>query len=262
MQQPNYKNSTADQKSFSLEADSLNGKVILITGATGGLGTSLSFECAKAGATLVLASRNQKKLEKLYDALINSGSNTPAIVPLEQDKAGPTEYGQLADLLQSEYGQLDSLVHCSADTGSPSPQMEIAHAEWVRVMNVNLTSARLLSLQCVPLLMNSVLGSMAFLLDHKPGAYWGGYGISKQATQAMMHMLADENDQPADGGDGFPRLAINGFDPGPMRTPLRRRAFPGEQENESPLPEQALGTLNWLISRQDRAVNGKALHNG
>jgi len=77
-----------------------------------------------------------------------------------------------------------------------------------------------------------------------------------------MQMLADENDQVSEDGDGHPTLAINGFDPGPMRTPLRRRAFPGEQETESPLPEHALGPLNWLISRQDRAQTGIALYNG
>ena len=259
---PNYQQASAEQRQFELPANAFAGKNIAITGATGGLGTALSKSLAAAGATVVLVSRKEKKLEKLYDALLANGAPTPAIVPIEQDKANEAAYAELAELIYGEMGGLDALIHTAADLGTPTPMTAIAHAEWMRVMSVNLTSARLLSLAMLPLLKESPLGSMVFLLDNKPGAYWGGYGISKQATQAMMHMLADENDQPADGGDGFPRLAINGFDPGPMRTPLRRRAFPGEQENESPLPEQALGTLNWLLSRQDRAVNGKALHNG
>ena len=258
MQPTNYQSSTPEQQAFSLSPGSLQDQVILITGATGGLGTCLSFECARAGATLVLASKSQKKLEKLYDALLDAGAPKPAIVPLRQDKAGPAEYAQLEDLLAQEFGRLDALVHCSADLGTPTPQISIEHAEWVRVMNVNLTAARLLSLQCMPMLMDSALGSLVFMLDHKTTAYWGSYGVSKQALKSLMHMLADETKNKK-GEDQCPRLAINGYDPGPIRTPMRRRSFPGELETETELPLTRLGPLLSLISREDRAITGSAL---
>lgn len=229
----------------------------MITGATGGLGTSLSKACAAAGATLVLSSRKVRKLEQLYDALVDEGAATPAIMPIEQDKAGPGEYAALADMLEKEFGNIDALVHTCAELGTPTHQMAIEHTEWARIMNVNLTSARLLSLYTQPMLTQSTLGSMVFLLDHKPSAYWGTYGISKQALQSLMHMLADETLNRLD-EEGKPVLAINGYDPGPMRTPLRRRAFPGELQQESPLPQDKLGPLLWLISRSDRAVSGAA----
>lgn len=258
MQLPNYQPSTAEQKSFELEDGSLQDQVVLVTGATGGLGTTLCQACAKAGATVVMAGRNEKKLEKLYDVLVNTGAHTPAIVPLQQDKAGPNEYGQLADMLQTEFGRLDALVHCSAELGTPTPQPGIEHAEWTRIMNVNLTAARLITLYCMPMLMNSSLGSLVFTLDHKSTAYWGTYGISKQALQTLMHMLADETDNKV-GEDSHPLLAINGYDPGPMRTQLRRRAFPGELEVESELPQTKLGPLLSLIARTDRHITGVAL---
>lgn len=258
MQLPNYQNSSPSQQSFTVSAEHLSGKVILVTGATGGMGTALSKACAQAGATLVLASRKEKKLEQLYDVLVDANAPQPAIIPLQQDKAGPAEYEQIADFLQSEFGRLDALVHCSADLGTPTPQMNIEHAEWARVMNVNLTSARLLSVYCMPLLMKSALGSMVFLLDHKSTAYWGSYGVSKQALQGLMHMLADETENTR-GDDTHPVLAINGYDPGPVRTQLRRRAFPGELESETDLPHSRLGPLLALISRTDRDVTGKAL---
>jgi len=256
---PNYTQATEIQRQFTLQKDDLRGKTIAITGATGGLGTELSKSLANAGASVVLISRNEKKLEKLYDVLIADGAATPAIVPIEQGKANEAAYQELAALIYAEFGGLDALVHTAADLGTPTPMTGISHQEWMRVMSVNLTSARLLSLAVLPLLKVSPLASMVFLLDHKPSAYWGGYGVSKQAIQSMMHMLAHENDQIVDDSDGFPQLAINGLNPGPMRTQLRRRAFPGEQEDESPLPELALGTLNWLITRQDRALTNKAL---
>lgn len=258
MQLPNYQSSSEAQQQYEPPENSLNDKVILITGATGGLGTSLSKACAAAGATVVLAGRKVKKLEKLYDVLVDSGAATPAIVPLEQDKAGPDDYAAIADMLEQEFGKIDALVHTAADLGTPTPQASIEHAEWVRLMSVNLTSARLLSLYCLSLLSSSSLASMVFLMDHKTTAYWGTYGITKQAVQTFMHMLADETENNRDEHKN-PILAINGYDPGPMRTPLRRRAFPGELERETVLPEERLGPLLSLLTRQDRALTGAAI---
>ncbi len=258
MQNPNYTACQHAQKSYTLPPGCLDSKVILITGATGGLGTALSKACAEAGATVVLASRKLKKLEKLYDVIKGIGQREPAMITLEQDKAGPSEYIELADMLQSEFGALDAMVHTAADLGTPTPQMAIEHAEWTRVMNVNLTSARLLSLYCLPLLSQSSLASITYLLDCKTTAYWGGYGVSKQALQAFMHMLADEHEGKRD-ADGNPILAINGYDPGAMRTPLRRRAFPGELEAETMPPDVKMGPLLALIMRQQRMLTGTAL---
>lgn len=230
----------------------------MVSGATGGMGTCLSRACASAGATVVLAGRKVKKLEKLYDVLEAMGPAQPAMITLEQDKAGPAEYIQITDMLEQEFGKIDALIHASADLGSPTPQMSIEHSEWVRVMNVNLTSARLLSLYCLPLLSQSDLGSISFLLDHKPSAYWGAYGVSKQGLQAFMHMLADEHENQRD-SQGHPLVAINGFDPGPMRTQLRRHAFPGELEGETETPDKRLGPLLSLMLRTDRSLTGAAL---
>jgi len=259
MQNPNYTNSSNTDRDWTLPSQSLDGQIVLVTGATGGLGTALCKACASAGATVVMASRKLPKLEKLYDVVADLGSAQPAMMALEQDKAGPAEYIALADKLQEEFGKVDALVHTSAELGTSTPQMAIEHAEWVRVMNVNLTSARLLSLYCMPLLSKSSLASMVFLLDHKPTAYWGSYGVSKQALQGFMHMLADEHEGKK-GADGHPLVAINGYDPGPMRTPLRRRAFPGELEKETTLPENRLGPLLSLMTRSDRSRTGVAQH--
>lgn len=258
MQTPNYQTVSEQQAAFTLPAGSLADHVILISGATGGLGTSLSRLCATAGATVVITGRKLKKLEKLYDVLEELGPAQPAMVVLEQDKAGPADYVQIADMLTQEFGRVDALVHASAELGTPTFQQNIEHAEWVRVMNVNLTSARLLSLYCLPLLMQSSLGSLIFSLDYKPSAYWGAYGVSKQALQGFMHMLSDEHDSQCD-DNGHPRVAINGYDPGPMRTQLRRRAFPGELETETVPPIERLGPLLSLLMRSDRSLTGAAL---
>ena len=258
MQQSNYLKSTEAQQHFTIAPTSLDGRTVLVSGASGGMGTALSLACARAGASVVLVGRNEKKLTKLYDVIAGETLATPAMIPLQQDKAVPEDYARIADYIQTEFGALDALVHCSAELGTPTPQINIEHAEWSRVMNVNLTSARLLSLYCMPLLMTSSLASLVFLLDRKVSAYWGGYGVSKQALQTLMHMLADETENTL-GEDRCPLLAINGYDPGPMRTQLRRRAFPGELEAQSEPPEARLGPLLSLLTRSDRQITGVAL---
>lgn len=254
-----YSKATDTQLAFALNDEALSKHIILITGATGGLGTVLSKACAAAGATVVLAGRNLKKLEALYDVVDAMGSAQPAMLTINQDSATVEVYQDVVDKLGAEFGQIDALVHTAADLGTLTPLPAVTQADWTRVMAVNLSSARLLTAACLPLLYKSSLASVVFTLDHKASAYWGAYGISKSALLALSCMLADENDG-RKGDDDAPLLAINSIDPGPMRTPLRRRAFPGEIEAESPTPDTRLAPFLSLITRADRQLTGASLY--
>ncbi len=247
---------SAAMLSFSLEKDALRDRIVVITGATGGLGTALSRACTSAGATVVLIGKSVEKLEALYDVLESiPGAAQPAIIPVNQEVATEADYLQLADMLKEEFGQIDALVHTAAELGVVTPMPAIPQAQWTKVMSINFTSARLLTMALLPLLGNSDNASIVFTLDKKPGAYWGPYGVSKDALKSMANMLFDETSSQFD-EQGNPKLAINTIDPGPMRTPLRRRAFPGELESESAPPEEQLGAFLALLSRSDKKLNG------
>ncbi|PID61486.1 MAG: hypothetical protein CSB44_06725 [Gammaproteobacteria bacterium] len=248
---------TPDIRDFRPAREELPGRTIAITGATGGLGTALARYCAEAGATLVLIGRNEEKLEKLYDVVDSLGKATPAMLPLEQDKAGEAACAEAASLIASEIGGLDMLVHTASDGGVITPMANISHDDWMRIMQVNLGSARLLTLALLPLLKDSTTASVSFLLDDRRKAYWGAYGVSKAALVALLEILADEYDTPD--ASGAPAISINGYRPGPMRTRFRRARFPGELEEEAPLPIERLGPLLWLMTRQQRALTGAVL---
>ena len=246
-------------RAFKLEPNTLKDRVVLISGASGGLGTVLSKACAQAGATVVLVARKLGKLEALYDAIEQiDGAPQPAIITLDQANAPEADYQQLTHIIASELGRLDALVHTAADLGVLSPLALIPQADWTRVMSVNLTSARLLTNACWPILSNSDNASVTFTVDNKTSAYWGAYGVSKLALMQLANMTFDESEKQR-GDDGTAIIAVNAVDPGAMRTPLRRKAFPGELETETPTPDSRLGPFLALISRQDKQLNGATL---
>jgi len=264
MKQITYTPVTESILAFVPNNDQLKNRVVVISGATGGLGTALSKACAMAGATVVLLGRNLQKLEALYDVLessqLSSGEPAaqPAIVTLNQEVATEADYQRISEMLMDEFGKVDALVHTAADLGVMTPMPAIAQSDWTRVMSINLTSARLLTNACLPLLEHSDNASIVFTLDEKSSAYWGAYGVSKAALHQLMTIMVDETDTRLN-NQGNAKVAMNAIDPGPMRTPLRRKAFPGELESETEPPEAVLGAFLSLIARNEQSLNGATL---
>lgn len=243
---------------FSLPPQALENQVVLITGATGGLGSAVAQACTSAGASVVLLGRNLKKLEALYDELAAIKQKLPTIITLDQASAPEADYFELANTVNAEFGRIDAVVHASAELGVLTPLEALDQNMWNQVMAVNLHSARLLSIATLPFLRHSSLASLVFTLDRKDTAYWGAYGVSKAALASLSQMLADETEGKKDSA-GHPVVAVNAVNPGPMRTALRRKAFPGEVETETPLAETRLGPLLYLLSRADRSLTGEIL---
>ena len=106
---------------FIPSAGLLEGRVILITGASGGLGRALCLECARAGATIILSGRSGAKLDALYDEITALGAPQPAIAKLDLATATAVEYDHLAKTIADEFGRLDGLVHCAALLGDRTP---------------------------------------------------------------------------------------------------------------------------------------------
>ncbi len=253
-----------DYRSFAAPTDAgeLDERIVAVTGATGGLGTALCTTLARGGATVVLLGRKLKRLERLYDALEALEGARPVRQPamLELDLAGLDAEGAdaIAGTLMAEFGRLDALVHCAADPSVPAPQGGVDDAGFERTLRVNVLGPRRLTLACWPLLSHSAHASVVFTLDHKPGAYFGAYGLSKTSAHALMHVLAKESEGHRR-GDGHPLVAVNGYDPGPIRTNLRRRFFAGELASASPPPEERLEPLLSLLRRDDPALTGAAV---
>ena len=106
--------------------DSLRDRVVLLTGAPGGLGRATAIAAAQAGATVILLGRKVRPLEALYDELEALGAPTPALYPLDMEGATPGDYADLAATLEREFGRLDGLAHCAAHFNTLQPLTQIA----------------------------------------------------------------------------------------------------------------------------------------
>ena len=97
----------------------LDGKTILVTGSSGGIGRAVTLACADAGATVILSGRNLSALNEIYDLILSKGNPEPAIVELDLAKASEVEFKNLCSIVKSTIGSLHGI--CLLYT-SPSPR--------------------------------------------------------------------------------------------------------------------------------------------
>ena len=233
----------------------LKERVVLLTGATGGLGQVLALAFAEAGATVVLHAKVVRKLEALFDRIVAAGGPEPAILPLDLERPSEAGFADAADALGRELGRLDGLVHCAATLRRLAPIEHHSAADWSAVLAVDLVSPALLTRAMLPLLRAAECASVVFTLDsrgHAPGAYWGSYAAAKAGLEALVRVLGDE-------WESASALSAIGIIPGPMATPLRRRTHPGDDPGALLAPERLVPLYLACLEPGARAWNGQSV---
>jgi len=235
--------------------NSLSERVILITGASGGLGAPLAHACAAQGATVVLHGRIDRKLDALYDEIVAAGHPEPVILPLDLAKAEASDFANVESALRAQLGRLDGLVHTAALLGSLGPIEHQSFDSWLSLLRVNVAAPMGLTRALIPLLGAAPDASVVFTLDNRgeqPRAYWGGYAVTKAGVATLARELADEWENRAN-------LRINAVIPGPIRSPLRNQSHPGEDHASLPLPESIVPIYLHLLSGQTKPESGALL---
>jgi NAD(P)-dependent dehydrogenase (short-subunit alcohol dehydrogenase family) len=242
-------------KDFKPSPDLLDGKVIMVTGATSGLGRALAIDAARAGATLILSGRNPAKLDRIYDEIEAMGAPRPAIATLDLANATAVDYDALARVIDAEFGKLDGLVHAAGLLGERTPLEQYDVPTWCRVLHVNLTAPFILTQVLLPALRKSADASVIFVSSgvvHNSRPFWGAYAVAKTALESVRSMLSQEL-------EGLCRVRINSVNPGRMRTPMRAAAYPGEDPNSVPAPAAVTAAFLYVLSAQGRSVDGAYL---
>lgn len=210
-------------------------RIALVTGATRGIGAATAVALAKAGAHVVALGRTEGALEELDDAVKAAGSSA-TLVPLDV-----TDYDaidRLGAALYERYGRLDVFVGNAGVLGPITPLGHVDPKDFDQALAVNVTANYRFVRSLDPLLRLSTAGRAVFVSSgaaHKARAYWGPYAVTKAALELLGRTWAAET--------VTTNLKVNLFNPGPIRTRMRAKAFPFEDAQTLPAPEEAAAAI-------------------
>jgi NAD(P)-dependent dehydrogenase (short-subunit alcohol dehydrogenase family) len=205
-------------------------RIALVTGASRGIGRAVALELARQGWRVIATARSQKALESLDDDIKAHGSEA-TLVPLDLRDFAAID--QLSAALFDRFGRLDGMAACAGALGALTPVHQATPSVMDEVIGVNLTSNWRLIRAMHPLLRASDAGRAVFVTSgasKHPRAYWGPYAATKAALDALIASYAAELE--------VTPIKANLFNPGPTRTAMRAKAFPGEDPMSLPAPEE------------------------
>lgn len=235
----------------------LQDKIILVTGASQGIGEQVAKAYAAAGATVVLVARHQKKLEKVYDDIVAAGYPEPFAICFDLLTAEEKEFEQLARTIsEATDGKLDGIVHSASYFYALSPLDFQTVAEWVNQYRINTVAPMGLTRAFLPLLKESADASVIFIGEshgEDPKAYWGGFGASKAALNYLCKVAADEWER-------FGHLRANVLVPGPVNSPQRMKTHPGEARSERKDYDDIMPQFVWWASIASKGRSGEIVY--
>ena len=238
---------------YTPSPDALAERVVLVTGASSGIGRACACASARAGATVILLARDVPRLEQTYDRIQDAGGPEPVILPLDLDGATVDDYAQVAEQIDQGFGRLDGLLHNAGLVGGLRPLRLFEPADWTRLARVNLLAPWLLTQACLPLLDKAEDPAIAFTLDgQSQRPYWGAYGVAKAGLAGLVEILSQEL-------DGDHPIRVNGIDPGPVQTRLRRQNYPGEPNGANAAPEEVAPAFVYFLGSDSRGMTGRTV---
>jgi NAD(P)-dependent dehydrogenase (short-subunit alcohol dehydrogenase family) len=214
----------------------LTGRIALVTGATRGIGRAVALALAASGAQVVATGRTSGALEELDDAIKAVSGRRATLLTLNL-KHGDKIDG-LGPALHGRFGKLDILVASAGILGPLSPLGHIPTDQFQEVIDINLTANWRLIRTLDPLLKLSDAGRAVFLTSGAALAklaYWGPYAVSKAGLEALVKTYAMEVANTT--------VRANLVSPGPIRTRMREKAFPGEDPMTLKTPEELAPTI-------------------
>jgi NAD(P)-dependent dehydrogenase (short-subunit alcohol dehydrogenase family) len=233
----------------------LTNHTVLITGAGGGLGGTAALALARHGATIILLDKNIPKLEAVYDAIKAANAPEPILYPFDLAGANETEYQELADKIEEKYGSLQGVLHSAVEFSGFTPLALQGTKDWGHTLNVNLNAPFLLNRVLLPVLQKSEHAAIVFTSDSSARsavAYSGAYGVSKIALEGLALILAEEL-------ESFNKIRVNILIPGPVDSPLRKRAYPAEDKGKLPKMESLDAVYSYLFGKQSMGVTGQTV---
>ena len=229
----------------------LQNRIILVTGASDGIGRETALTYADYGASVILIGRNEEKLKGVAQEIDAAGGIPARWYTLDLLTCTPETCQELAHRISTHYPRLDGVLHNAGLLGEVRPMDEQDPEIWQQVMQVNINGTFFLTQALLPLLLKSDSGSLVFTsssVGREGRANWGAYAVSKFATEGMMQVLAEEYQSC--------HLRVNCINPGGTRTKMRASAFPTEDPQKLKTPADIMPLYLWLMGDDSRRKTG------
>ncbi len=220
--------------------DPLKDRLALVTGASRGIGRAVAIALARHGTHLIITGRTRGALEEVDDEIRALGGKATL---LALDLNDGEKIDQLGPTIFQRWGKLDIFIANAAILGPLSPLHHVAVDAWSPVMDVNLNANWRLIRTLDPVLKRSDAGRALFVTAGEAdgaNAYWGPYATSKAGLETLAKTYAREVADTT--------VRVNLVDPGAVRTQLRAKAFPGEDPNKLPAPDDVAPLFIELVS--------------
>lgn len=218
----------------------LEGKLVLITGASRGIGRAVAIAAAHAGGEIIITGRTIGALEEVDDEIKAAGGKATIV---EMDMKDYAAMPRLAAAIQGRWGRLDGLVANAGMLPALTPVSHVQPDHWDESIAVNLTGQWHLIRSMDALLRaapagRAVLVSSGAAVGSRP--FWAPYAAAKAGLEALGRSWAGESEHT--------NLRINIVNPGGTATKMRASAFPGEDQKTLPQPEDIAPAFIKLLS--------------
>lgn len=225
----------------------LAGRIALVTGATRGIGRAVAIALAREGAHLILTGRTSGALEEVDDEVRKASPSKEGATLVTLNLKHGDKIDGLGPTLFNRFGKLDILVGNAGVLGPLSPLGHITTDVFTETLDINLVANWRLIRTLDPLLQLADAGRAVFVTSgaaSAKNAYWGPYAVSKAGLEALVKTYAHEV--------ASTKVRANLINPGPIRTHMRAKAFPGEDAATLKTPEDiAPSFIDFLLPECD-----------
>ena len=231
--------------------DFLLNKNILITGATSGIGKSLTKCLSEYGANILMLSKDESKLDVLYDEIVKKYNTVPCIFKCDLQKLNEDSAIEINKIINENYSGIDAVIFNAAALDKMSDIESYDLATWEKILKINLTSIFLIAKNLIPMLKESSNPRIIFTtssVGKKGKAFWGAYSVSKAGLNALSEIIADEV-------ESVSNIKVFNFDPKATRTKMRSLAYPAENPNTIKEPLKLMDYYLWMLSEDSSSSN-------
>lgn len=228
----------------------LKNKTALITGGSKGIGKGIAKAFLKEGAIVIICGRNERDLKRTRDDLSKYGN----ISYIKADISKRNQVKSLKNKIERMFGKLDVLVNNASVLGLRKPIIDYDEDIWQETIHINLNAQFFVTKALLPLLMNAnnpSIINVSSSVGRRGKAGWGAYAASKFGLEALTQVLADELKS---------NVRVNSVNPGGTRTEMRAEAYPEEDPETLPTPDDIAPIFVYLASDDSISVTGEAFN--